>query len=533
MRIVVAIKKLRQACMAASSMAALASRRPLQNSGSTNSLNSSQSANGFGSAPSSPTYAMSPGAAGAGAAVVAQAQVARRVSNGRSAHRVPPPLHLAQSSVSDARLPLAYQSLLTPGSGSNGSTIHTSVSTSPAGSVSAMYGARSSSNKAALLAPSSIVNYGNAPQRVASSPHLDGSQPPAPRSQPPPSQAQQLVLPNSKPTTNSARSQLAAPTISTTAASPTATSYASDGSSWSHTVGEYNSLRKQGRPVPGGNAQHSHRKAGSTGGSISPIADPSNSFANTSRSAQTLGRPSTAAASYQQHHPSTAVSSSHTNEVFQPNSGSGSSLSKAGSGGHRPVTAPQESRSYKTANGSLGLSPILESNSAAVSFGPADQSNHYASQPAASSSSGQPISLKAQQQSHGYTVGKGGFARPTTAAGTVSITPGGSATTTSGQVVTPFEEVMRKTVKFVGEDGVSKMVNVDGARDAYDVFLRTLKKFGKVSMNRLPDPLKEGRNRNEQGEVLAEMDGYSVFASTAEGLSKSRLRSGYHQQAFI
>jgi mitogen-activated protein kinase kinase kinase len=111
-------------------------------------------------------------------------------------------------------------------------------------------------------------------------------------------------------------------------------------------------------------------------------------------------------------------------------------------------------------------------------------------------------------------VGKGGFARPTTAAGTVSIPSGSSQAAASGQVI-PFEEVMRKTVKFIGDDGISKMVYVDGAKDTYEVLLRTLRKFGKLAMNRFPEPNKA--SRNEYGELYAEMEGYRVFAGKADG----------------
>ena len=505
--------------MSASSNAALASRRPLQHSNSASSLTSNgQTANGINSGPSSPTYAMSPGVAGAGAAIVTPAQIIRRVSNGKNAHRIPPPLHLAQSSVGDVRWPQAYQSSLTPGS--NASTTTSLPASSTGITIPATYGARSSSNHAALLGSNPVSNYSHALQKVASSPRSMASIPPAvppPKTQPPPPPIQQIASSTSRPSASSSRNQLAAPTISTTAASPTA-AQAGGTSGWLSPAGDYNSARKQARPNQSGLGQYSHRKAGSTGGSIGSFTDPSNMYQSPDRSAQATGRPSTAAASFQHHHPYSLASTSPTYDGFLSSSGSGGFLSGSSGTGHRPGTAPQEGRGNKSSHGSLGLSPISEANSAAVSPVTAEHPVQPLSNPSMPSSSASSQSLKAQQQSQGYTVGKGGFARPTTAAGTVSITPGG---TPSAQVIIPFEEVMRKTVKFVGEDGVSKMVNVDGAKDAYEVFLRTLRKFGKLGVTKFPDPLKEAKNRNEYGEVLAEMDGYCVFASTADGSSRS------------
>lgn len=79
---------------------------------------------------------------------------------------------------------------------------------------------------------------------------------------------------------------------------------------------------------------------------------------------------------------------------------------------------------------------------------------------------------------------------------------------------------MRKTVKFIGDDGVSKTVNVDGARDAYEVMLRALRKFGKLGMNKFPEANRESRMRNEFGEAYVEMEGYGVYASMADGSSE-------------
>lgn len=164
-------------------------------------------------------------------------------------------------------------------------------------------------------------------------------------------------------------------------------------------------------------------------------------------------------------------------------------------------------------NGGLGLSPITEASSAAHSPVSAD----YPSTSAATSAAAIPplsLSRSQQQQSQGYTVGKGGFARPTTAGGTVSIGAG------SGQVI-PLEDVMRKTVKFIADDNVSKMVNVDGAKDVQEVLLRVLKKFGRIPPNSYPAS-NPHRGRHENGDLYAEMEGYGVLSSGPDGVGQSK-----------
>lgn len=92
----------------------------------------------------------------------------------------------------------------------------------------------------------------------------------------------------------------------------------------------------------------------------------------------------------------------------------------------------------------------------------------------------------------GYAVGKGSFAtRP----------PGGSSHTTPASL----EDLLKRAVKFVGEEGEYKMVNVEGCKDASDILARVLRKFGKLA-------------QGERGEdQVAEMDGWAVFAVSTDG----------------
>lgn len=493
-KITVAIKKLRQACITASATAAFASRRPLAQSLSNSSVGSnsrSASNGGKASAPTSPTYVTSPGAA-----VVAQAQIARRVSNGKTAHRIPPPLHLASSSVTDARLPQAYQSA------SSGSPSAPSTANALSNNI-ATYGARSSSNaaNAALLAAAGASGgtaNNHAGRGAATSPR-SGSQalPPPPKGQlPHPPGSRQNVTTASASRLN----QLAAPAISTTAASPTTLQP------------DLNSLRRP-RPTQTGIEQYSHRKAGSSGGgSISSLSGVASSHPY---AASHPPRPSTSTANYPAHqqHPFAAAGSSPTRDDFMSSSGSASSLNSIGGSSYRSNAS---STGLAAQSGkSFGLSPITETSSTSSSgVTPVSPENghQYGSYPSSSNSSS---SLKAQQA---YGSGnKAGYGR---------------AGTASGQVI-PLEDVMRKTVKFIGDDGISKMVNVDGAKDAYEVMLRALRKFGKLGSNALPSNTSSNKSKDEYGDTYAEMDGHGVYANLSDGSSESTGRSRWMSRVWL
>lgn len=444
-KITVAVKKLRQACTTANMNQQLAARqRTLQHTSSNASLQSNAMAPS--SNPSSPVYATHPhGSGGSQSAVVTQAQLARRVSSGKTAHRIPPPLHLSSSSVADTRLPQAYQtSAQTPGTSSANA---------------ATYGARTSSNAAntAIVAASGAMqSVRNAANGLLSSPRTAMAPATASGKALPPGPHSQMAS-NLRPST-APRSQhhLGAPTISTTAASPT-------------NVSPQSSLAKLN--------QWSHRKAGSTGGSISSISSVNNAYP------QNHPRPSTAAASYQQQ--SQAESISPTTDTFAQNA-------------TLHATSPYKVGA-KGGLGSQGLSPIVETHSSNVS-------------PVTSEYPAQALSGVKTSAAQGYTVGKGGFARPTTAGGTVSI----GAASGSGQVM-PLDDVLRKTVKFISDDNVSKMVNLEGAKDPRDALLMVLKKFNKIAPNAFPSHASGQRVKSDTGEFYAELDGYGIFTTYGDG----------------
>lgn len=453
-KINVAVKKLRQACIASSATQALAMRRPLPSSLSASSLSPQSQAN----VPPSPTHSLvSPNGSNVG--VVSQAQLVRRVTNGKSAHRVPPPLHLASSSVTDAKLPQAYQA---------------SSSGSRSGSANGQSGAST------YLAPA----YGGT--RPSTSPR-SGHPPaqPPPKGQPPaPPGMAHLVRPGTSPS-----NRLAAPTISTTAASPTSSvgwPHQSDGR------GQYqNRSAISNNPLP---TQYTHKKAGSSISSVSSVGSGGYSYGTSPQSQNSyLNRPATSGNAHQQQSTTSPV-----RDAFLPRNQATST-----DGSYRPTTAPSTSGSlgslsYKTSHGNLGLSPITEGGST----NPSPVNAEFGGQ---------------KNQMQGFSVGKGGFGRPTTSAGTVSVPAGQSvASASSLGSVLPLEDVLRKTVKFVGDDGTSKMVNVEGARDTQEIMARALRKFNKLREGLVPKNMID-KARNDFGEVYAELDGWGAFITSTEG----------------
>ncbi|WAR58884.1 hypothetical protein PtB15_10B223 [Puccinia triticina] len=78
----------------------------------------------------------------------------------------------------------------------------------------------------------------------------------------------------------------------------------------------------------------------------------------------------------------------------------------------------------------------------------------------------------------GFKVGRGGFGRPTTPAGTVGVVAG--TTSQIGPVCQPtLDEVIRKTIKVsLAENGTMKTINVENLKSANDLLDRVLRKFG-------------------------------------------------------
>jgi mitogen-activated protein kinase kinase kinase len=232
----------------------------------------------------------------------------------------------------------------------------------------------------------------------------------SPRSNPPTAPAPRVGLPPPPPITTQqtpTRGNLNAPSISTTAASPVSSSPSP--SRWGAVPTL--SLSKAGQVA------QSHRKTGSlsSASAFSPSHHPAHQLQQP--------RPSTSSGGYH-HQPLSshpyAASSSPTLDVFRPGSRGRENLS--------PITE----------------SPITPDGPRSASTGStSSSSNAY----------------------QGFTVGRGGFARPSTPAGTVSVPAFGS-----------YEDVMRKTVKFFMGDGADgaggKTVSVEGTQSGREVLGR-------------------------------------------------------------
>lgn len=212
-------------------------------------------------------------------------------------------------------------------------------------------------------------------------------------------------------------------------------------------------------------------------------------------------RPSGAASSsYGHHQPLSshpfATSSSPTMDQFPPSSAGSSRSATAAAHASRPSTS-------SGAPGTGGLSPITESHSQAPSPIQAEYPRSIQSTlPASVFHSQQQQQYGSQKEKDGFTVGRGAF-------GGRSGT-GSSLGSTGGMPPATLEELLKRAVKFVGEGGEYKMVNVEGCRDATDILGRALRKFGKLTTG----------DRSDVGE-FAEMDGWVVYATNSAGASGS------------
>ena len=411
-KIVVAIKKLRSACVAAGSRkAGLGSS--LSHSPSASSLSGSQ-----------------------------HGSTIKRTGSLKGAQRIPPPLHLNTASLhhhTNSSGSLALRP--SPQPGSTGSLL------------SAQSNPSSGSLSPNVTIPNQHIRRSSSPRQTAGPPAL-----PAPKGNLP--EIPYMSRDRERSRTSGSQSQQAP--VTTLMQTPRPSKYPP------YTV------NAQGVSVPAlnvskaGQLAQQHRKTGS-------LSNPPHT------SKEVMTRPSTANSSsaYVHHQPIIqhpyATSSSPTMDSFD----------SIGPTSNRPLT------SSKQAN--LGLAPITEAISPIPS----------------------PIAAEHLRNNHkeGFSVGKGGFARPTTPAGTVSATAAGIIGTPYSQPPTSMEDLLRRTVKFIAEeDGVSKLVNVDNVQDAHDILVRVLRKFGK-----LPNGSSQAQ-RIRDGEVIhTEIDGWAVFSVGADG----------------
>lgn len=256
-----------------------------------------------------------------------------------------------------------------------------------------------------------------------------------------------------------------------------------------------------------------HRKAAS---SVSPglPTNPRPGGGTSTTAPSSSSSASSAATTYGHHQPLSshpfATNSSPTMDQFPAPS---SSASGGGSSGNRHAqTAAHASRpsTAGSAPGSGGgLSPITESHSQAPS--PIQSEYPRAIQSTLPASVLHSQHYGQNRERDGFTVGKGSFGN-SGRSGPSSSQHGGTASSssTSGLPPASLEELLKRAVKFVGEEGEYKMVNVEGCRDATDILTRALRKFGKLTAGDRADFVGD----------LAEMDGWAVYATTHSGASQ-------------
>lgn len=444
-KITVAIKALRQRCAASVRSERLMSRV------STPSLNSAR-----GITPSSNgTVASPPG----------MASGVRRAGSGRGSGRIPPPLHLTQSnSVPASDLPKAWQPSTT-----------SSIAPRPS------WGSQSGYT---TLGP-----FAN----VAASPRASGSPRSAhPPALPPPS-FRLPAPPAHRPSTSPPASTMSpprvgAPSISTTAASPT-NSYVGSSGSGSNWTGEYGLPRA---PAPGNLAggAYTARTSSSSPSAIDRARGPSVTVNTSLRHAASTAtaqhrkngsggnapRPSTTQAVYGHNAPL----SSHPYATASSPTQDGFSVTTYGRGSPNLAPSAASSTAKLLPSPSIGqaaLSPASEG-----SDGPRSSSS---GSPSTGSSLSSPVPIS------GYR----SYPRS-------NSTPATSLTTTSP--ASSLDAVMRKAVKFISEDGGSKMVAVADCSDGREVLLRVLKKFQKLA----------------GGPEGDDLEGWGVYSMSSDGQSE-------------
>lgn len=173
----------------------------------------------------------------------------------------------------------------------------------------------------------------------------------------------------------------------------------------------------------------------------------------------------------------------------------------------RPSTADGgAARLLAPANG-IPLTPITEaSSSSSTGSNRLPSSSH--------TTSSYPVSRNGQQL----------HPRPITPGQVHTVTTPLSAypTDLSRNTALSLEDVKRRTIKFIGEDGATRIISVSDCRDAFDVLARVLKKFGKPATGNSYTPT-AGQSTIDDDVVTiqdASGDQWGIFATSGEGQTK-------------
>ena len=164
---------------------------------------------------------------------------------------------------------------------------------------------------------------------------------------------------------------------------------------------------------------------------------------------------------------------------------------------------------------------------------PISESNSHGTTPTT------PSAIQQQQQSGGYSVGRGPFAssqryaasasssqQQPSSGGTIRrIDSGEGYNLMSAGYQNPnpptLEDLKRRTIKFISEeDNTTRIVNVSDCRDAYDVMARVLKKFGKPPSGNSYTPTAD---QGPTGDELGATETWGIFATSADGQNTKAL----------
>ncbi|SPO28969.1 probable MAPKK kinase Kpp4 [Ustilago trichophora] len=275
-----------------------------------------------------------------------------------------------------------------------------------------------------------------------------------------------------------------------------------------------------------------HRKVNSIGSVAAPAIVGASSSLSSSRHALAHnvqnGRPSTAtgASGY------SSVPGSHQSRGgLTSSSPTGASFGNGINGNSgRPSTATG-AQTYTSSMGA-GASSGRDAYSPLT---PISESNSHGTTPTTPSAIQQQ-----QQQSGGYSVGRGPFAsaqryaaspassqqQPSSGGGTIRrIDSGEGYNLMSAGYQNPnpptLEDLKRRTIKFISEeDNTTRIVNVSDCRDAYDVMARVLKKFGKPPSGNSYTPTAD---QGPTGDELGATETWGIFATSADGQNTKAL----------
>lgn len=393
----------------------------------------------------------------------------RRSGSGKALGRIPPPLHLTRSnSVSSAERAQAYQhgsayNGTASGTGASGHQTHASLSiTSSSGSLLASRG---------LSSPRSI-------HPPAPFPPPGGRPPPTPTAQTPGLASRPATSPthHSSPPSRLGQGSATTPNISTISANP-AISFTNNNDHHSNananvgvggrlvgSISARNLSTSPARPLTAGSTGLQHRSAASFSGGLSSPSYASHPYAATGVNGSSPTQDGFSVANYGRGSPAP----------------SSSSITNSGTNIHKLLPSP-----------SINNVTTAEAASDATTL--------------SSSSSTSALSSAS---------------RSTSRSTVTTPTPGatGAMGSSNSSSSLGLDAVLRKAVKFVAEDGVSKMVAVSDCLDGRDVLERVLKKFQKVKTTTSSSSSGNG------GESSDSLDEWGVFSIGADGQRELRIR---------